>query len=481
MIKTLLYFSGLAIAFILFLIIKTFSFESKQNNKYVVAPALEVSPAALVHLQQAIQCKTISHSDTTQNDTSAFVSFHSLLEKSYPFIHLELRKEIINKYTLLYTWPGVDTTLKPIILMAHMDVVPVENDSKKLWNEDPFGGVLKEGFIWGRGSVDDKINLISMFEATEELLRQGFKPGRTIYFVFGHDEEVGGLKGAKKVADLLLKRNIQADLILDEGGVITTDKIPSMRKPVALLGTAEKGYLTLTLTVEKAGGHSSMPESETAVDILLNALTKVRSSPLPARVTDAQQDFIEYLGPELPFIQKIAFANSWLFEPLIINQYSKTPVGNATMRTTVAPTLLNIGIKENIIPSVAKATINLRLLPGDSISLIIDRLTETIADDRLTISIVNGGEALPTTSVKSFGYRAIEKATKVTFDSTVVTPFLLIGGTDSKHFKEVSESIIRFSPVIDPIGFHGINERVSLDSYKLSIWFYYQLLGDINF
>jgi carboxypeptidase PM20D1 len=476
--KVVFYIVYIFLFSVLFLVINTILFDSKQDHDLKVRTARALTQKSIVNLQKAITFKTISYNDSALSDKNDFLKFHQFLIEAYPLLHTTLRREVINNYSLLYTWPGTDTTLKPVLLLAHMDVVPIEKETLNLWSVDPFEGTLKDEFIWGRGAVDDKINLISIMEATENLLKRNYKPKRTIYFAFGHDEEVGGKNGAKKIAELLLSRKIKTEMIMDEGGIITKSKIPNMQKPVALLGTAEKGYLTLTLAVEKSGGHSSMPEKETAIDILIKAITKIRSSPLPAKVTAAQQDFIEYLGPELPFLQRIVFANRWLFESLIINQYSKSAAGNAMMRTTVAPTLMNIGVKENVIPGAAEATINLRLLPGDSIQGTVERLRKTINDNRVVINIVDGAEASLNTDVKTFGYKVIEKATRTTFDSTIVTPFLLIGGTDSKHFNQVSESVIRFSPVIDPIGFHGVNERVSLDGYRLAIWFYFQLIQD---
>jgi carboxypeptidase PM20D1 len=477
--KPLLYFGSVLLVFFLFLIGNTLLFKSKQHTTYEAKPAPALTSSAISNFQQAIRFKTISHYDTLLNDTSAFKGFHRFLKNAYPVVHTELRREVINNYSLLYTWPGTDTTLKPILLMAHMDVVPVEDATTALWEVNAFDGIIKDGYVWGRGTVDDKINLISIMQATEELLSKGFKPKRTIYYAFGHDEEITGPRGAKKIAELLMQRNVKADLILDEGGIITSDKIPNMATPVALLGTSEKGYLTLTMKVEKSGGHSSMPEAETAVDILTNAIAKIRSNPLPARITPSQKDFIQYIGPQLPFIPKLAFANEWLFEKLIINQYSKSASGNALMRTTAVPTIIQAGVKDNVVPTVATATINLRLLPGDSSSWVVNQLSEIINDERVTIEVLHSQEASVSTSVKSFGYKTIEKVTNLTFDSTVTTPFLLIGGTDSRHFTKISDNIIRFSPVVDPIGFHGVNERVSLESYRLSIWFYQQLLTEM--
>jgi carboxypeptidase PM20D1 len=343
----------------------------------------------------------------------------------------------------------------------------------------PFAGTVKDGFIWGRGTTDDKINLISICESVEKLLAEGFHPKRTLYIIFGHDEEIGG-KGAKAVAARMEAMGIKADLLMDEGGIITKEKLPGITKPVALLGTAEKGYLSLELTAQALGGHSSMPEKETSVDLLSKALVKLRQNPFPAKFTEPMEGLMEAVGPEMPFLQRMAFANPWLFKGMIASTYEKTGAGNAMLHTTLVPTIIEGGIKDNVMPSQVKATINLRLLPGDSVETVIKQVEEIIGDPRVTVAKHKGAisEASAVTSVKSFGYQKMEKIMKQSYPEVITSPFLMIGATDSRHFGKVSSNIIKFSPMIDPIGFHGIDERVSLESFQTALWFYEQLLRD---
>ena len=465
------------VAVILF---NTFTFTSTQSVVGHV-PAPEVPSEALTHLTEAIRHKTISSEDTSLTDTAAFRHFHRFLEKSYPQVHEKLSREIIAELSLLYRWEGKDPSLNAIVLMAHQDVVPIEEATRPIWTVDPFQGVVKDGFIWGRGAADDKINLIAILESVEKLLSKNYKPDRTVYLAFGHDEEVGG-KGAIAMAALLKSRNVRADLVLDEGGIITREKVPGMKKPVALLGTSEKGYLSLILSVEKEGGHSSMPEPETAIDILTIAINKIRDHPFKAGFSASTEGFIAALGPEMPFMEKMAFANIWLFRPLVNNIYEQSPGGNAMIRTTVIPTMINAGIKDNVVPTVARATINIRLLPGDSSEEVISRIKEIIADDRVSLTKLTSFAAEPSevTSAESFAFRKVDQIIRKTVDSVVTAPFLMIGGTDSRHFGEVSDGIIKFSPMTDPIGFHGIDERVSIESYRNSLWFFEQLLRDIR-
>jgi carboxypeptidase PM20D1 len=478
--KFLLFLLLVLIALITVLLVNTFAKSSKQNSIDAL-PAPEVTVANLQHFKQALAYKTISYGDPLKFDSSQFLGFRKFLEETYPNFHSTLSREIVADYTLLFTWKGKNPTLKPIVFMAHQDVVPIEEGTESLWSVDPFAGEVKEDFIWGRGTTDDKINLISMFEATEKLLANNFQPERTIYFSFGHDEEIGG-SGAVAVAKLLKERGVEAEFVMDEGGIITKSQIPGITKPVALIGTSEKGYLSLVLSVEQAGGHSSMPAPETSIDILTRAIVRLRNKPFEARFSESMNGFIESLGPEMPFLQRMAFANPWLFKGMIIGIYEKSAGGNAMIRTTVAPTIIQAGIKDNVIPTLSTATINFRLLPGDKGEDVINKVKGIINDDRVSISMYKNSlsEASAVTSMNSIGYQKISTAIKSSYADLLTSPFLMIGATDSRYFGEVSSNIIKFSPMIDPIGFHGINERVSLESYKTSLWFYEQLLKDLN-
>lgn len=457
---------------------RTLTFRSKQIA-VAGTSAQAVTPEALSHFQEAIRIKTISFGDSTLFDSSQFGAFHRFLKKTYPQVHEKMTVEKIG-YSLLYKWEGKRPDEQPYILMAHQDVVPIEEASRKLWTVEPFAGEVKDNFIWGRGTTDDKINLISILEAAEKLIGQAFQPERTIYLAFGHDEEVGG-KGAGAIANWFKSRGIKAEMVLDEGGIVTREKVPGLGKPVALIGNSEKGYLSVELSVEKSGGHSSMPEKETAIDILSRALVRLRAHPFEARFSEPMEGFIQMLGPEMKFSQKMAFANRWLFKGAIVGIYEKTGPGNAMIRTTLVPTILQAGIKDNVIPTVARAVVNLRLLPGDLSAGVIDKMNEVVADARVKIvPLITPFEATPVTPIESKGFRKVELTIKQSYPGVLSSSFLMIGATDSRHFSAVSTDILKFSPMIDPVGFHGIYERVSLDSYALSIWFFENLMRNAN-
>lgn len=463
------------------ILFNTFTFKSIQP-KFPAAAVVPVSDSSIIHLQQGIRFKTVSVSDSAKPDSSAFLALHRYLASVYPLVHQKLQQEKVNGYSLVYTWKGKDLSLKPIILMAHQDVVPVEKASLAQWKVDPFGGIIKDGRLWGRGAADDKISLFALLEATEKLLQENYRPERTIYFVFGQDEEAGG-KGVKAVAALFKLRGIKADWVLDEGGEITKKEIPGLQgKPVALIGTSEKGYLSIELKVNIEGGHSSMPKPETAVDVLVVAILKLRAKPFPASFAGSAGDMINYLGPEMPFVSKMAIANQWLFKPLLFEMYGKSAGGNALIRTTIAPTILQAGVKDNVIPAIATATINFRLLPGTSIDAVFRHVKEAIQDDRVQLIKQNAfaEEASAVTSTQSNGFKQLEKAIIENYPGTVIAPFLSVGATDSRQMANISTCILRFAPVTDPKGFHGINENIKVQDYKKAIGFYYRLMKELK-
>lgn len=482
MVKKIAYALGLSIIVAIGIIGYNTLTAPNLQRKIKTLPPPALSPFALQHFQQAIQYKTISYDNPKQWDSVPFIQFRKFLETTYPLVHKHLQREIISDYSYLYKWEGKNKTLEPYILMAHQDVVPIEEASKNMWTCNPFGGEIKDGYIWGRGTTDDKINLISILESTEKLLKENYQPERTIYFSFGHDEEISGINGAKKIAQLLASKKIKAALVLDEGGFITQEKLPGIKQATALIGTAEKGYLTVKLTVTKQGGHSSMPENETAIDILLKAIIQLRSHPFEPKFTESTKDLMQFIGPKFKFPGNMAMANPRLFKSLIIGNYEKSGSGNAMIRTTEVPTIINSGVKENVIPTIAEATLNFRLLPGDSSVEIIKKVKEIINDKRVVLTVNKNAvfEGSAATPANGNAFRKIDSIARLSYPNILTTPFLLIGATDSRYFSNISDNIIKFSPMHDPIGFHAINERVSLESFRHSLWFYEQLMRNCN-
>ena len=432
------------------------------------------------HLSAAIQIKTVSYGDTLPIDTTEFLKFRKFLETSYPLVHSNLPRQIFNEFSYVYKWVGKDTTLNPYVLMGHMDVVPVEAIAESKWTVPSFSGAIKNDTIWGRGAVDDKVAVIAILESVEQLLAKNFTPNRTIYLAFGHDEEVSGKRGAKIISEWFKENNIKPALVLDEGGQIDQQHFKRINRPVAVIGTNEKGYANFDLTVEIPGGHSSMPAPETAIDVLNKALVTLRAQQMPGAITPTVQELINRTRPAENFLNKVVLSNLWLFKPVVMGQFEKVKESNAMVHSTLVPTIIKAGIKDNVIPSIAKATVNSRILPGQTSDDVLAYVTKTINDERIVIKkqTISLMEPSAVSSYESEPFKKIENIIQTSVPNVIVSPFLMIGATDSRYFRSNSESVLNFSAVQDVKGFHGIDERIGITDLHRMIYFYKELLKD---
>lgn len=436
--------------------------------------------AAARRLAGSLVFRTIASYDDPHHNAAEFRAFHAYLEKNFPRVHAGLKREIVGGYSLLFRWEGSDPALKPALWMAHSDVVPVSPGTDQDWAEEPFAGLVKDGFIWGRGAWDNKGNLMAQLETVESLLASGFQPARTLYLAFGHDEEVTGPRGNQAIAALMKARGIHFDYVIDEGLVVTQGIIAGFTKPVALVGVAEKGYVTLKLEVKAPGGHSSMPPRETAVSRLAAAVNRVAQSPMPARIDGAAGGMFAALAPESGIARRMILSNLWLTGPLVRAQLEKSPTTDAMMRTTIAATVIQGGDKENVLPGRAHALLNMRLLPGDSVEDAVRHVTQAIADPGVAVSVQPGhSPASKVSSPASPAFHAIGASVKQAFPDALVAPGLVMGGTDARHYEAVADNIYRFSPVRvgreDTERIHGTNERLSVANYAEMMVFYRQL------
>jgi carboxypeptidase PM20D1 len=454
------------------------------------APSAARAPvvdAALVasHLAATLRVQTISHEDRAEDDPTAVGRLHAVLAATYPRVHAALAREELGDGGLLFTWKGSDASLRPAILAAHQDVVPVEPGTEAAWREPPFAGAVSGGFVWGRGALDDKLSLVGLLEAAESLLAEGFTPRRTILLAFGADEEVSGERGAKVIAAALAARGVRAEYVLDEGMAVTEGIFPDVSPPVAVIGLGEKGFATLELVVDGAGGHSSMPPVETAVSVLASAVARVAAAPMPARMTEATRRSLERLAPYLPFGKRIGAANLWLLEPLVVRALASQNVTSALVRTTTAPTMFQAGVKENVLPSRARAAVNFRILPGDTVEGVVAHVTRAVADSRVQIRVMPGfpHDPPPLASADSAAYRRIEQAVQRIYPTAVVAPGLVLGATDGRHYAGVADAVYHFVPFVvrgaaerDQI--HGTNERVPVADLEAAVAFYRELMRD---
>ncbi|MBI1187522.1 MAG: M20 family peptidase [Alphaproteobacteria bacterium] len=446
------------------------------------APQIDEAAAA-ARLGEAIRFRTISRTAGVVDDPDAFRALHAFLAQTYPRTHAAFTREFVNAFSLLYTLPGSDPAAAPILLLAHQDVVPVEAGTEEDWEAAPFSGALIDGMIYGRGAVDDKGSLIAILEATEALLAQGFAPRRGVILAFGHDEEVSGA-GAAAMAALLRERNIRPWFALDEGMAVVLDE-PTTGAPVALIGVAEKGYMSVRVTARAEGGHSSMPQADTAADKLARAIVAIRANPFEGGVQDGPAGaLLDALGPRLGFMQRMAIANRWLFGGMIEAQVAQTGAGNAILRTTIAPTILEGGTKDNILPQEMHAIVNLRLHPRDSVESALAHLRAAVSDiEGVTVEPEGDpNEPSPVSSTEGDAYALLAAAAAAHApEGAPVAPMLVLGATDSRHYVGVAENVYRFQPVwarqADLSRIHGTGERMSVGDMGRMARFYAQLIA----
>jgi carboxypeptidase PM20D1 len=363
-----------------------------------------------------------------------------------------------------------------------MDVVPVEPGTKEQWEQDPFGGQIVNGSIWGRGAIDNKSTVVGILEAVEMLLHDGFTPARTVYLAFGHDEEVGGTEGARAIAALLKRRGVDLDMVLDEGGVIGDGILAGITQPVALVGIAEKGFVTVEFSARVPGGHSSLPPAESAVGIIGAAISRLERHPLPAQLSGPTRQLFDRIGPQFVGMQRAVFANLWLTRPLVVRRLQATPATNAMVRTTMAPTVFQGGTKDNVLPSYARALVNCRILPGETIATVVAHVRRVVDDDRVAVRIAGRFSAEPSavSPVDSQSYRMLERSIRSVTEGALVAPYLVVVVTDSRYFAELSRNVFRFQPLRltsqDLARMHGTNERIGIREYQMAIRTYRQLL-----
>jgi len=459
---------------------------ARSGSKQLVVekvPALAIDEAAAAQrLGEALRFVTISDYKDADANAAEFDKLHAHLQASFPRLHAALKRENVNGRALLYTWRGSDANASPVMWMAHQDVVPIAPGTAKNWEQQPFAGVVRDGYIWGRGSWDDKGNLYAQMEAIEMLLAAGFQPRRTVYLAYGADEEVGGKRGAAKIAELLKSRGVKLDYVLDEGLMIVHGMVPGLQPGAAMVGVAEKGYASYKLQLETAPGHSSMPPQDTAIGMMSKALVALEANPMPVRMAGLPQQSFEMMAPEMTGMNRVALSNFWLFKPMLERMLAKSPSTNALIRTTTALTIVNAGVKDNVLPGTASATVNFRLLPGDTLAGVEQHMRQVIGNDKIRIAPDGdfNTEASRVARQDGAAFAAVNRTIRQVFPDVVVAPGLMIGATDSRYFDGMSDSVLKFGPVRaqpeDLPRFHGTNERMSVKGYADMIRFYHQLL-----
>jgi carboxypeptidase PM20D1 len=461
--------------------------QGSRQIEVAAASPLAIDQAGVADkLAGAIRFQTVSSHEDASLNAAEFQKLHAHLQQRFPLVHAKLQRELVGGLTLLYTWPGSDANAKPIAFLAHQDVVPIAPGTEPKWQSAPFSGERKDGYVWGRGAWDDKANLIAQMEAVEMLLASGFQPRQTVYLVFGADEEVGGLRGATQVVKLLQERKVRLDFVIDEGLLITEGIMPGLTQPTALIGIAEKGFLSVVMKVPATPGHSSMPppKGTSAIAMMAAALRRLDDEQLPAGLRGVAREMFETIAPEMSGFQRVALSNLWLFGPLVQAQLEKGASTNAMLRTTTALTIVNAGNKDNVIPGEAQATVNFRLLPGDTTQSVMQHVRSKTGERFELLALPGAADPSPVSPTDSASYQMLNRTVRSVFPGTLVAPGLMIAATDSRHFAAVSDHVYRFSPVRakpeDLARFHGTNERIAETNLGELVRFYHQLLRNLN-
>ena len=441
--------------------------------------------AAVERLATALAMPTLSRIAPTQGDAEAFLALRRHLEESFPLTHEILtREEIGDRYALLYTWRGTDTSAEPWLLSSHQDVVAAEPGARSHWTHPPFGGQVVDGYIWGRGALDLKVSLLGALEAVEHLLAQGFRPRRAIYLSFGADEEVGGKRGARKIAAHLRTQGIRLAFTLDEGGMVLSKTIPGVRRPVAFIGVAEKGELLLRLVAKGSSGHSSMPHSKSAVGRLARAIAAIEDGQMSPRLTPPLSDTFTWLAPYARRPYRDIYRRCRLFAPLLVRLLRHDPLANALVRTTLATTMVQAGESENVIPGTATAVVHARIKPGDSVGDVISHLHRLVAPYDVAVEVLEGREASRISSTDTPEFCALCETIHEVMPDVVVAPFLSLNATDSRHYQSFTRNQYRFVPAHIPAedlqSIHGINERISVQNYHRAIEFFIAFIRNVD-
>lgn len=465
--------AGLLVLLLAIILVRTFTYGGAPDglrNVTLPSPPSISADIGAQHLGEAIRFQTITYKggDPEPEAAGPWYEFHDWLATTYPRVHGEMTLEKIAELSLLYTWQGSDPALDPIILMAHQDVVPVNEGTLEDWAGAPFGGEIIDGVVYGRGALDDKGSLVAIMEAAEALIGAGFEPKRTVHFMFGHDEEVSG-SGAQAMVDVLDGRGVRAEMVLDEGFFVIEDS-PLTGAPFGFIGVAEKGYASLIITAIGAGGHSSNPPRNSANVRLARAVLALEKHQMKADFTKPPvSDLFAAAAKDMGFVSRMAMANLWLFGGTVEDQLAKAG-GDAMVRTTTAPTMLEGSIKENVLPQRATALINFRLHPNDTFEDLMGHVeTVTKSIDGLEISVARGGiasEASPVSPADNLAFGVLSAVASRVGEGAPTGPALVLGGTDARWASKISDNVYRFQPsfvsMAEVSGFHGTNERLSV-------------------
>ncbi len=466
---------GIVVLFLAVILIRALRFRPADEEEHQeVRPDFD-GEMAVSHLQQMIRCRTVSYQDHDLEDQEEFEKLRALLPQFYPTVFSTCTVEHVDRTGLLFHWKGKRDD-SPSVLMAHYDVVPVVESE---WEKPPFEGVIEDGVLWGRGTLDTKITFCSSLEAAETLMKKGFVPEQDIYLSYAGDEETGG-NGAPSIVSLLESRGIKPGMVVDEGGAVVENVFPGVEGKMALIGIGEKGKLELTLRVRGNGGHASAPLPHGPVGYLAKAVVAVEDHPFPARLSGPVAAMFDTLGRRSSFLYRVIFANLWCFLP-VLDMICRKSGGelNAMLRTTCAFTQMQGSAANNVIPPSATVGANLRLIEGDTVASAVEYIRRTVNNADVEVIAESGDEPSPTSRYDTEGWSRVRKAVEQTWPEAVVSPYLMVQCSDSRHFNRICDNIYKFSAMEltkEERGLiHGNNERIPLEKIGKAVQFYMNL------
>ncbi len=467
---------GLAALFLAVILVRTLRFRPKAQPTVSPAPVEFDRQAAIDALAQLIRCKTVSYSDHSLEDDAEFEKLIGLLPGLYPKVFEVCSMERLPDRALLLRWPGKHSDA-PSVMMAHYDVVPV--DAEK-WEKPPFAALIEDGHMWGRGTLDTKGTFNGIFSAANHLIGQGFVPENDMYFAFSGGEEVNG-KGAPNIVQYFIDHGIQPALVVDEGGAVVENVFPGVKKPCGMIGIAEKGMINAQYRCTSGGGHASAPKPHTPVGVLARACTKVEGKPFKMHITKPVAAMFDTLGRHSTFLYRMIFANLWCFG-WVLDVLGKTSGGemNALLRTTVAFTQMEGSSARNVIPTEAKMVSNMRLNPADSVDSALAYLQKTVGDGAVEITALEFQEPSRISRVDCAAWDTVAAAVSETWPGCIVTPYLMVQCSDSRHYGRISDRVYRFSAMDltseERATIHGNNERIRLETIGKAVEFYIRLM-----
>ena len=463
-------------AFFAVVIVRTLRFKPKAQPEISKEEVSFDRSGAVEALAELVKCKTVSYYDHSLEDDREFEKLIAKLPALYPNVFAACDFQQLPDRGLLFKWPG-KTAGDPAVLMAHYDVVPVNEDQ---WDKPAFDAIIEDGVLWGRGTLDTKVTFNGVLYAANHLIGQGYTPEHDIYFAFSGGEEVSG-KGAANIVDWFEAKGIVPAMVVDEGGAVVENVFPGVKEPCGLIGIAEKGMMNVQYTVRSGGGHASAPPTATPLDILAKAIGRLHSTPFAMHSEGPAEAMFDTLGRYSGFGFKILFANLWCFKP-VLDLFCRFSGGeiNALVRTTTAFTMMEGSKARNVIPPEAKMVSNMRLNPADSVASAQTFLKKTVKDPRVEITVLESSEPSPVSEIGCESWDKIASVVAETWPGCVVSPYLMVQCSDSRHYRDLSNHVYRFSAMAltaeERKTIHGNNERIRLESITKAVEFYIRLM-----